>query len=462
MIEQDLDLVVTTWLRAEAPAYAPDRVLGGALTRVATTNQERYLTQRAFGDALGRQRTLRLALAIGLIVLGVVGAALIAGALQQAPPRPTGPPANGLVAFTGNGEAGPDLSGQVRDARNGDRDIYVTSEVGGIRRIVGTDTDHFVQECPTFSPDGASLAYIEVDLTTVTPTLAPVPAGATFGPAPSDRGPVQWAIAVVGIDANGSPTGEPQRIIPRIPAGTIMSCVRWSPDGRMLAYSVDSDGADDDLWVTTLDGRQTNFNPAIGTINIGSGGMGATFDWAPDSRSIAFVDNEHVWLIPIDGGEPRPLVVEGARTVAWSPDATRLGVTTDMFLQIVTPGGGRIFGAESSDPWSQVLWSPDGAWIARVEGNAIRLDSSDGSQSATVPVDLRAVLGDSKAATRPFQLVAWSPDSQRLILSVGRQESEGSALISVSTSGDDAAILVAHTDALRGIGAEDVSWQAVR
>src|SRR4029079_1231459 len=54
-----LDLLVTDWLRADAPAEASPRTLEGALVRVATASQERYVTQRLLGDRVGRRRGVR-------------------------------------------------------------------------------------------------------------------------------------------------------------------------------------------------------------------------------------------------------------------------------------------------------------------------------------------------------------------------------------------------------------------
>ena len=79
-----LDLLVTDWLRADAPAEASPRTLEGALARVATASQERYVTQRLLGDRIGRRRDVRLALVLGLLLLAIAGAF---GDRRRAPPR---------------------------------------------------------------------------------------------------------------------------------------------------------------------------------------------------------------------------------------------------------------------------------------------------------------------------------------------------------------------------------------
>ena len=96
-----LDLTVKSWLAAEAPPEASPDVLAGALSRVAGLGQERFVTQRLLGDTIGRRRDVRLALAVALVTLAVVGGALAIGALVSRPSLPIGLSSN-VIVFMAN------------------------------------------------------------------------------------------------------------------------------------------------------------------------------------------------------------------------------------------------------------------------------------------------------------------------------------------------------------------------
>jgi Tol biopolymer transport system component len=78
--------------------------------------------------------------------------------------------------------------------------------------------------------------------------------------------------------------------------------------------------------------------------------LGSAFQWAPDGRSIAYVDRDRtaIWAVPLDGGERRrlvPLSLPADRTVvafAWSRDGKHLAimesiVTEDIVLLSLKP-----------------------------------------------------------------------------------------------------------------------------
>jgi hypothetical protein len=88
----ELEPIVADWLRSEAVAAGSDRVLAAALAEIETVGQERYVTQRLFGD-LGRSRRLRWAMLVVLALLALAGGiAIVASGLL--PPRT--PPIGGF------------------------------------------------------------------------------------------------------------------------------------------------------------------------------------------------------------------------------------------------------------------------------------------------------------------------------------------------------------------------------
>ena len=78
----DLEFLVTDWLRAAAPARAPDRVLASTLSRVADVGQTRPFGGRRFDDWIGASPRLHWA---------IVGA-LLAAALLTSVVRPAANP----------------------------------------------------------------------------------------------------------------------------------------------------------------------------------------------------------------------------------------------------------------------------------------------------------------------------------------------------------------------------------
>jgi Tol biopolymer transport system component len=80
-------------------------------------------------------------------------------------------------------------------------------------------------------------------------------------------------------------------------------------------------------------------------------------------------------LMPLMGGTPRPFLPDGAGTVVWSPDRSRLAFFTvangdPIFVADGTGGNPRrIFVGKSGDDHNHFpAWSPDGQWIYFVHG----------------------------------------------------------------------------------------------
>ena len=447
-----LDLLVTDWLRGDAPAEASPRTLEGALARVATASQERYLTQRLLGDRIGRRRDVRLALVLGLLLLAIAGAFAIAGALLQKQPKPVVPLSNGSIVFRANGAAGADLSRQLVDARAGESDMFAVEVGGQPRRIVGDDVDHDIQMCPTVSPDGTRLAYLALDSTTITPTPAPVPAGQTFGPNPSSVGPLSLWFEIVGLDASGTPIGEGRRIaIPPTADGGV-GCPRWSPDGTRLAFTIDLPQGGRQLFVAGPDATLTTL------------ARGGTFDWGPDGRQLVVGDTA-AWLVPVDGSAAQPLIGVVPNAVAWSPDGSRIAIRTPVELLVVTPDSGVVFRqSRPQDDSPVMLWAPDASRLAEAYGGKIHLTTPDGTQSTTLDIDVAALFPDATPDadfTPGIGLVAWAPDSRRLLLTASPMFDQN-ALITVDPDGQASPVVVLGPSlALRGVQAQQASWQGV-
>jgi Tol biopolymer transport system component len=161
---------------------------------------------------------------------------------------------------------------------------------------------------------------------------------------------------------------EPVKIASNVDVG-IGGGGSWSPDGGEVAFvRMTSNGRD--IW---------KVNAAGDEVALTKGGMvasgAASVRWSPTGESVAFVSktgagSKRVWMVPAQGGEPRPLATPGEVTFAsWSPNGQRLAIvagsadSTDIWS---VPVDGVEGGLLVSGPWinTQPDWSPDGSQIA--------------------------------------------------------------------------------------------------
>jgi Tol biopolymer transport system component len=110
---------------------------------------------------------------------------------------------------------------------------------------------------PAVSPDGQMIAYSYLDL---------------------DLKPPRWGIGIVSSEG-----GERLKRFD-FPPTVVYRAVRWSPDGRSIAF-VNSPNGRSDIWLQPLDGSApkplTNF----------AAELILAFEWSPDGRSLTFARN---------------------------------------------------------------------------------------------------------------------------------------------------------------------------
>jgi len=192
--------------------------------------------------------------------------------------------------------------------------------------------------------------------------------------------------------------------------------LRWSPDGKRIAFVGNRDGRDnifvgaidDEPWQLTYD-RWDNTDPA----------------WSPDGSTLAFISqrsdvdlfSNSICTIPAAGGEIRRLTHDeraNERSPRWSPDGLTIAFVSnredidDIWLVDVesakltklTGGPG-----DKGDP----RWSPDGRVIAYTHV----LDANVRLESMEVASRNVAVLRDEGVNTLP----RWSPEGTRILYS---------------------------------------------
>ncbi len=156
----DLERRVTEWLRVEAPARAPERVLSATLDRVAVLGQERTLTRWRDIDRRGTSRAALIAATAALLATLIAGA-LFVGSQRRSDdaPLPVPPPAP-VARIPGQGPALTWTRSDVIPAAGIGFDPTTTRVAWVADRFVMVDED--TQTVAT-SPDGSSWTTLAAD-----------------------------------------------------------------------------------------------------------------------------------------------------------------------------------------------------------------------------------------------------------------------------------------------------------
>lgn len=191
-----------------------------------------------------------------------------------------------------------------------------------------------------------------------------------------------------------------------------------SPDGSQVAFAWDGGtGGNLDLYVQNIDGS--------GRVKLTSDEAPAQHvAWSPDGRTIAFVRNEELLLMPAIGGREEKVSSAAGSGLSWSPDSRTIafadreapGGPLAIFLISVNSRDRRRLTAPAAakeiDSWP--AFSPSGREIAFVRATTTTTDVNRVSVSGGIPVRV-AIAG------RPLRGLNWSPDGQYLLLATGRR-----------------------------------------
>ncbi|MEV0679015.1 amidohydrolase family protein [Actinosynnema sp. NPDC050436] len=169
------------------------------------------------------------------------------------------------------------------------------------------------QTAPRFSPDGGRIAYVDHD----------------------------GAVRVLDVAAGTSRQVTPALFMPGRPT--------WSPDGRVLALAAVKpfsrrfrEGTSQVLTVDLVDGGLRYAEPMPFRSIATRGDDGPV--WSPDGRHLAFVVESVAWVVPVDAagrflGEPRQVTEEVTDSLAWSGSDALVYLCTGTLRRIGLAGG---------------------------------------------------------------------------------------------------------------------------
>jgi dipeptidyl aminopeptidase/acylaminoacyl peptidase len=292
-------------------------------------------------------------------------------------------PEGSWVAYT---VSAPDVA---KDGSNSD--VWMTSWDG--RRSLRLTTSRSGEHTPRWSPDGKYLAFL------------------------SDRDDPHEVDQVWLLNRSG---GEAERLT-ELPGG--VSDYAWSPDGTRLAL-IASD-PDPDSSATTPDTTQRTPRPIV--ID--------RFQFKEDETGYLDTGRDHLYLFDI-AARKAELLTPGAyneAAPAWSPDGRSVAFvskrradfdrTNNWDLYVIEARGGvsprqlTTFEGPDMDPeWESrpPAWSPDGKYLAYVQGGPLKLIYYAGQKLAVVPVSGGSARVVTATLDRNVLSPAWSADGKSI------------------------------------------------
>jgi Tol biopolymer transport system component/DNA-binding winged helix-turn-helix (wHTH) protein len=200
-----------------------------------------------------------------------------------------------------------------------------------------------------------------------------------------------------------------------------------SPDGQMVAYSNRPDGS---LWRSNTDGSQR--------LRLTSAPLGALSPrWSPKGEQILFTgvrpdQPRQIYLLASDGGALRPVLPKGweGASADWSPDGYRIAVIMRNLkihpryaLFTLEPTTAVWKEVPDSTDFSEPRWSPDGNYIAALDGANHQLMLFDVQKKKWAPI----------ASGGFLEAPHWSPDSSFIYFQDQLDEQESVFRVDVAT-----------------------------
>lgn len=225
----------------------------------------------------------------------------------------------------------------------------------------------------------------------------------------------------------------------------------WSYDGKWIAFNEYPETTDSlvNQWICIVPsggGKPVKvFKPYRGPRVVNY-----QMSISPDGKQLAFSsvedDEQYIYSIPVDGGNPIKLADMEAREPVFSPDGKMIAFAADrgigrgeggLGLWVVPSGGGTPQLVAEAVKATSPVWSPDGNMIAYIDEEQprmfiVRVDNSGQAIGGPVPIDAPEGTAFIK------YLAGWTPDNKIGVLLVTEQES---AIYTLPVQGGQAAMI---------------------
>lgn len=384
-VERRLQGILEDLAATRRPDYLDDlhRQLATTSQRPAWTLPERWLpmTELAVRSVPSPRLPLRAIGAVVLIAALILAAIVVVGSRARVPPA-FGLAGNGLITWALDG------------------DIFVGDPATGtVKRVVATDD---LDRNPAFSRDGTHLSFLrqvpaetgrfDLVVTRDDGSAAKVLTAVSI----SMPSAVEWEPDGRSLVVNDSTGGLTRYFVDGSPAQTLMDGVHLEPDafrppdGSQILY----ERADDlgSLYVVNADGSDPRrlFSTLTAPCTCSLAGPAR---WSPDGRSVAFAvetvgrDGARMFVMDVESGGLRQIADEEGVWVendpAWSPDGTRIafnrwqlddqGSWIARAIGIVDAAGGAVtqVGIGPASEGALIEWSPDASMILSLPGTLV-------------------------------------------------------------------------------------------